>query len=554
MAFVYFILLLGGLILFHELGHFLTARACGVRVLTFSIGFGPRLLGWTSKRSGTEYALCALPLGGYVKMLGDDPTEPVSDADRPHAFNTQALWKRVLIVFAGPFFNLILPVFIFFFMAFSQPVYPASLGMVIKGGPAWEAGLRSGDRIVTIDGADVSYWWQLQNKVEGAAEQALAVEYERDGRRLTTTVTPRSYERVRYADIGAVDRRGQIRVVRHFLEPLISVAPGSAAEQAGLQSWDRVVAIDGRPIEKFPDLESAIRAAGGATLKLTVLREADWKTAQTAGISLGILNTALDVSVTPKTADIGDLGLDSAEFYVWSVRAGTPAVDQIGLQRGDQVLSLDGEEIPSWLFLESTISDEPERERVIAFRRGAEVLQRRFTPTVNIEKSELNTDMKVVVFGATNHSSYGVPGPVENDATLSLAWHNATVETWDMLKLNVLAISGLFRGKVPLKDLGGPILIYDIAGKTGEQGWDYFFRVMVMLSINLGLLNLLPIPILDGGHLLFFAIEAVKRSPVSMRTRQIATYLGFSVIILLMVLVFKNDLERKWVDIVGAFQ
>ncbi|GMV42329.1 MAG: hypothetical protein AMXMBFR64_40450 [Myxococcales bacterium] len=552
MGFVYFILLLGGLIFFHELGHFLTARACGVKVLTFSLGFGPRLFGWTSRRSGTEYIVCALPLGGYVKMFGDDPTEPVRDEDRSYAFNTQALWKRFLIVLAGPFFNLILPVFIFFFMAFGQPVFPATLGMVIKGGPAWEAGLRSGDRIVSIDGSEVKYWWQLQDRVEGAAEQNLTIEYERDGQRLSTQVTPRSYERVRYADIGAIDRKGQIRVVRHYLEPLIHVAPGSAAEGAGLQSWDRVVAIDGRPIEKFPDLESAVRAAKGP-LTLTILREADWGTAASSGVSLGVLATARDVQLSPQTAELADLGLDTAEFYVWAVRPGTPA-DQIGLQRGDQILTLDGEEIPSWLFLETSVSDEPERERVLAWRRGAEVIERRFTPSVTVEKSDLNTDMKVAVFGAINHSSYGVPGPVDNEAKLALAWHNATVETWDKLKLNVLAIAGLFRGKVPLKDLGGPILIYDIAGKTQEAGWTYFFQVMVMLSINLGLLNLLPIPILDGGHLLFFAIEAVKRSPVSMRTRQIATYVGFSFIILLMVLVFKNDLERKWDDIIGAFQ
>lgn len=551
MAIVYFILLLGGLIFFHELGHFLTARACGVRVLTFSLGFGPRLFGWTSKRTGTDYIVCALPLGGYVKMLGDDPTEPVPEADRPYAFTTQALWKRFLIVFAGPFFNLILPVFIFFFMAFGQPVYPSELGMVIKGGPAWEAGLRAGDRIVSIDGTEVRYWWQLQDLIEGAAGENLAVEYERDGQRHTAQVQPKSYERVRYADIGAIDRRGQIRVVRHYLEPIVWVEPGSAAEQAGLRPWDRVVAIDGRPIHRWTQVESALRTAG-APVEVTVLREQAWSAAEQTGVSLGLRGQVATARIP--AGEPAAAGLDTAEYRVWSVRPGTPAADQLGLQRGDLVTKLDGEEIPSWLFLESSISDEPERERVLTFVRGGEEVQARFTPVVNIEKSELNTDMKVVVFGASNHSGYGVPDSIPNESKLALAWHNATVETWDKLTLNVLAIAGLFRGAVPLKDLGGPILIYDIAGKTQEQGWDYFFNVMVMLSINLGLLNLLPIPILDGGHLLFFAIEAVKRRPVSMRTRQIATYLGFSLIILLMVLVFKNDLERKWDDIVGAFR
>jgi regulator of sigma E protease len=554
MAFFYFILLLGGLIFFHELGHFLTARLCGVRVLTFSLGFGPRLLTWRSKRSGTEYVVSVLPLGGFVKMLGDDPSEPVPAEERAVSFTTQPLWKRFLIVFAGPFFNLVLPVFIFFFMAFGQPVYPSTLGMVIEGGPAWQAGLRAGDRIVAIDGDEVSYWWQLQDLISDAADTTLTVEYMRDGTRQTTQVTPKTFERIRYADIGAVDRRGQIRVVRHFLEPIVVTRPGSAAEQAGLQSWDRVVAVDGKPVKQWADVESAVRTAAGGRVELTVLREQPWTGPTTAGVDLATWGAPQKVTLTPTTTDLGALGLDSAEFYVYSVRPGTPAADQIGLQRGDKVVSLDGERLASWLFLESQIGERPEQEHTITFERAGETIQRSFTPVVRTEKTEFNTDMKVIVFGAENHVEYGLPEAIDNDAPLSLAWHNATEETWDKLKLNVLAIAGLFRGNVPLKDLGGPILIYDIAGKTQEAGWEYFFQVMVMLSINLGLLNLLPIPILDGGHLMFFAIEAIKRKPVSMRTRQIATYVGFSFIILLMVLVFKNDLERKWDDILGAFR
>ena len=554
MAFFYFILLLGGLIFFHELGHFLVARLCGVKVLTFSLGFGPRLASYRSKRSGTEYVIAALPLGGYVKMLGDDPTEQVSPEDRAVAFTHQPLWKRFLIVLAGPVFNLILPVIIFFFMAFGQDVYPSQLGMVIKDGPAWQAGLRAGDRIVGIDGEEVAYWWQLQDLISGSAEKTITVEYERAGERYSTQVTPKVYERVRYADIGAVDRRGQIRVVRQYLEPIVVVVPGTDAERAGLRSWDRVVAIDGKPIDQFHQIADTVRLAKGAPLTLTVLRESSWGTPDASGLDLATFGAPKTIPLTVPSGDLASAGIDSAEFFVYSVQPGTPAADQLGLQRGDQVVALDGQDIPSWFFLEVQINEKPDKEWTLTFMRDGQKLERRFKPEVKVEKTELNTDVKVVIFGATNHNEYGLPGPIDNDSVLALAWHDAIYETWDKLKLNVLAISGLFRGRVPLKDLGGPILIYDLAGRTQEQGWDYFFQIMVMLSINLGLLNLLPIPILDGGHLMFFAIEAVKRSPVSMRTRQIATYVGFSIIILLMVLVFKNDIERKWDDILGAFR
>ena len=164
MAILYFMALLGGLILFHEFGHFIVARMCGVRVLVFSLGFGPRWTVYRSKKSGTEYCISALPLGGYVKMLGEDPDEELPESERAFAFNNKALWKRFLIVFAGPFFNLVLPLFIFFFVGLATPeLAPAELGLVMEDGPAAEAGLEPGDRIVSINGEDVQYWWQMHS-------------------------------------------------------------------------------------------------------------------------------------------------------------------------------------------------------------------------------------------------------------------------------------------------------------------------------------------------------------------------------------------------------
>ncbi|NUN14400.1 MAG: site-2 protease family protein [Myxococcales bacterium] len=562
MALAYFILLIGGLVFFHEFGHFITARLCGVRVLVFSLGFGPRWTIYRSSRSGTEYCVSLLPLGGYVKMLGEDPAEPLSPQDRPFSFNSQALWKRFLIVFAGPFFNLILPVFIFFFLAFGQNVHPTTIGIVVPGGPAWEQGLRDGDKIVSLDGEDVNYWWEIQDKIASSPDKTLDIVYERDGKLISTTITPRVFSQVRYAELGATEKQGQIRVVQTYIKPIVYVAPGSAAAAAGLSSWDRIVSIDDQPVEKWYEVERQLGKLSGKTVKIQALRHESIGNVFGMEMSTWGLPKTVSLAVPATNNSAASLGLDSAELYVHYVQPGTPAETQIGLQRGDKLETLNGQPIPTWSIFERLVYDDvkialrndEEKEFTVTFLRNGVRHEQRFLPTQLSRKGEHNTDVTVVVIGAHNLSEYGSPSPIPNAEPLRYAARQAVWETWDKLKLNVLAVAGLFSGHVPLKDLGGPILIGQIAAKTEDYGWTYFFKVMVMLSINLGLLNLLPVPMLDGGHLMFFAIEAIRREPVSIRIRQIAAYIGLSMILLLMVLVFKNDIERSWASIISVFQ
>ena len=240
------------------------------------------------------------------------------------------------------------------------------------------------------------------------------------------------------------------------------------------------------------------------------------------------------------------LGVTQSETIVFEVKEGTPASDQLGLVPGDRILALDGEPVQRWRYMLARIHEAPDQERTLQIQRGDEVLTRSFTPVEKSIRGEFNNEARKVVFGAENLSEVGFPEDVTNEHLLAFALHRAFGETWEAIRLNVHAIGGLFVGKVPMSQLGGPIFIGQLAAKTGEKEHKarWFFGIMVMLSINLGLLNLLPIPMLDGGHLMFFAIEAVKRSPVSIRTRQIAAYVGLSFILMLMILVFKNDLSR----------
>jgi regulator of sigma E protease len=601
MGLIYFLLLLGGLVFFHEFGHFIVARMCGVKVLTFSLGFGPGWSVYTSPKSGTEYRLSILPLGGYVKMLGEDPTEVVEGADEPGAFSSKALWKRTLIVAAGPFFNLILPVFIFFFLGiFTAELPPSEIGMVMNNGPAWEAGLREGDRVVSINGEEVKYWWQLHEKISDAAEQDLDVTVRRGDEILETKIRPRLYSELRIPELGFMDQRGQIRVGAEYVKPVLSPRPGGMAEKAGVQGWDWVTSVNGEPVERFSELRNALEQQKGP-LELTVVRKANWFNPEAK--ERPDLENAVKDKITLNSPGVGEaleiVGLGSAENAVFSVEEESPAAALIpcpqgcdtdvdcsvgsicnsgqcvvscteskqcasgvqcvggycddkglhgegfSLAEGDWVLAHNGTELQRWHHLRRKLYEFPERvHRLDVLRESGAVSSGCFIPKTITVKNEFNSDEKKVFLGAANLSALDMPSRVANEDRFAYASHRAIWDTLDAIRVNVFAIAGLFVGNVPMNQLGGPIFIGQLAAKTQERGARWFFGIMVMLSINLGLLNLLPVPMLDGGHLFFFAIEGITRKPVSIRIRQIAAYIGLSFIFLLMIMVFKNDLER----------
>lgn len=607
MGLIYFVLLLGGLVFFHEFGHFIVARLCGVRVLTFSLGFGP---GWTvykSPRSGTEYCLAILPLGGYVRMLGEDPTMEISDEDYADSFGSKALWKRTLIVAAGPVFNLILPIFIFFFMGiFATELAPSELGMVMTNGPAWEAGLREGDRVLSIDDDEVDYWWQLHAKISGAADQDVSIRVKRGNREIETMIRPRLYSELRIPQLGFMDQKGQIRVGAEFVKPVVVPVPESSAAKAGLQEWDQIVAINGQKIDRFAAVQHYFEQTAG-TLELDVVRKEQWfQEDAREPVSLDGLTTSRVVLQSAGTeGSLAGHGIRSAELVVAEVEEGSPAsalktcpssceteedcavgsvcmpgangeagacqmlceresdcvescvsgrcttqkaaapTEGFSLSPGDEILAHNGVLLQRWHHMRSKLNEYPARPHRLDIRRAdGEELIVCFVPETATIKNEFNSEEKRIFLGVSNRSALDLPPRIPNESRFVYASHRAIWDTVDAIRVNLYAIGGLFVGSVPMSQLGGPIFIGQLAAKTQERGFRWFFGIMVMLSINLGLLNLLPIPMLDGGHLFFFAIEAVTRRPVSIRVRQIAAYIGLSFIFLLMIMVFKNDLER----------
>ncbi len=548
----YFLLLLGGLIFFHELGHFVVARLMGVHVMTFSIGFGPPILRFKGRKTGpappTEYVIAALPFGGYVRMLGDDPAEDLPDHLRTVSFNHKAVWRRFLIVAAGPVFNLVLPYFILFGSGIIQTHEgPSSVGMVDEIGPAGQAGLQPGDSVVSIDGDAVSYWYELQDIISARPEEHLTVEVLRDGHEgpVALEVTPRRHREQLMAGLDVTHETGRIGIVNSYLRPYVAVVAGSPAHAAGLRTGDQVTAVNGSALKTHDQLLQAIDASPGAPVTLSYSRHALREDIGTTGAATA--GTEGEATI-PATGTLKHRGVASLDCVVEDVWEGSPA-ETIGLVAGDVILALDDNTCRVWSFFHSRLSAERTTSHTLAWAHGDLIRTASHDDWIGLISPDpkRHPDLKQETVGVRQvRGIFRTPERIAITNRLGYAVSYSIFETHRSIVMNVATVVGLLRGAVPVSELSGPVGIAVLVSKTSEYGWGYFFQLMVWLSISLGLINLLPIPVLDGGHIMFLGIEAIRRRPVSLRTRQIATYIGLAFIILLMVAVIKFDIERPW--------
>jgi regulator of sigma E protease len=439
---------LGILIFIHELGHFAVAKLASVGVERFSLGFGPRI--WSIRRGETEYCLSLVPLGGYVKMTGEEahgeeaihPATEGPAADPARSFAAKPLWIRALIVFAGPGMNFVLAAVIFsaVFAAVGEPVLPPTVGRVLPDSAAAAAGLRPRDEVKAVDGRPVSHWGEVEQAVARAEGRPLTLTLARDGAERTVSVTPRKVpgrtpfnEPTETWSIGA----------RPYLPPVVGeVRAGMPAAEAGVRPRDRVVALNGQPIETWDELAEAISTRAGEAVTLTIERD----------------GSRLDLSVTPRA---------------------------------------------------------------------------------EVERDALGNETRVGRIGIATATSetYRRPGPLG-------AAVRGIGRTWDVTWLTLVSIWKLVSGAIPASNIGGPLQISMVAGQQAQQGLVSYAFFLALISINLAILNLLPVPMLDGGHLLFFAIEAVLGRPLSVRKREIAQQIGLALLLMLMVFALFNDLTR----------
>jgi regulator of sigma E protease len=534
-----FIFLLSLLIFVHELGHFLVARACGVRVLKFSLGFGPPVgfgryrLRWT--RGHTQYVVAWFPIGGFVKMLGenlDEADDPALVAHSEEALSHKPTWQKLAVVFAGPAMNLVLPVVLFMAtLAIGVPRPTPVIGTVEPGAPAALAGLQAGDVIRQVDDEPLQWWSDFEDLVRTHSGEVLHVSYERTGE--VRSVALEVGERPSFDEFGTRVEVGWIGAGHRRLAAVLGVpSSGSAAARAGLRSGDVVEAVAEQPVEDW-DAFSAAYAAADAPVALRV-RRGDDEGAETLTLE------------SPALGDVRRLGVVPASVLIASVEPDSPA-QRGGLEPGDLILSVDGDPVWSFASFAETVRTSEGRALDLAFARGGEVQRVSIAPQLDMRDMGLGIEESRYLVGISAKVQT-LTGSLAVDRQVNplIALPRAVGMTVELTHTFLRGLGKLITGEVSRKQVAGPIGIAEITAKAFERGWETYLSIMVLISINLGILNLLPIPILDGGQAVIFAIEGVRRAPLSLRTREIFQQVGFTVLVLLMGLAFWNDLSRQW--------
>jgi regulator of sigma E protease len=530
------VLMLGVLITVHEFGHFAAAKLCGVRVLKFSIGFGPPIgfgrfrMSWT--RGGTEYVIAWLPLGGFVKMLGENPDEvdsPEVEADPGHALGSKPTWQKLSVVFAGPAMNLALPVFVFAAtLALGIDRREAVVGTVEPGSPAAQAGLLPGDRVVSIQGEPIAWWDELEKQVRARPREQLTLGVEREGRR---------------SDLGVeVAKRAGLDIFRLTSEvgwlglqhdrqmPVVGITSNDTpAARAGLRSGDRVARVGETPVEDWTAFAQAYAQSQGP-VELTLIRGAE--------------GSEIRLSV-PSLGGVAELGVIPAVVLVASVSEGKPAA-RAGIGPGDLIVAVDDAPLGSFSTFQETVLASEGRTLAILVAREGETRRVSIRPELT-QVGEGGVEGELYLIGIRGEDAT-LPGAIATDQVLNplVALPRAAAMTVDLTRIFMSGLQKVISGEISRRSIGGPIEIAKQSHMALQAGWDRFVNLLVLISINLGILNLLPIPILDGGQALMFLVEEVKRSPLSIRTRELVQQLGLVVLVALMGFAFWNDVSRHW--------
>jgi regulator of sigma E protease len=553
MDFVYFIVLVSSLILVHEFGHFLFAKVFGVKVLTFSLGFGPKIIKLHGRE--TEYCVSLLPLGGYVRMLEESKNDLVMPEDRRRTFESIAAYKRVIIVLAGPVMNLVFPVLLYFSVFVGDgPFLPATVGVVLPRHPA-EGKLFPGDRIMAINAEEIGTFDELKRIVSKAPGKNLKLKVFRDNRDVEVDVQVEETNERR--DFDLVERIGTIGIQPSAPASVIGVSSSeSPAYRAGLRSFDLITSVGGQPVRRFMDLEDAFDEDLGGTLPVTYLRPVSVPDALGGLADMAVFEAGV-VALTPDpngTTLLERTGIETADLYVAIVPAES-YLYKAGLRAGDKLLRLDGEAVPAWSTFRERVFSAPDRQHHFDYfsARDGRVRSGEF----QMRREEFSdprgqTVRRQYVLPIQHWTPVAPEERVAHPSPLRYALVKAVEETLDVTRLVIVGLVRLAQGRLSLDTLSGPITIYQVAGEEGRKGADYFIWAMAVISINLGLFNLLPIPVLDGGHLLFLTLEGIMRRKVPLRIRELSHIVGMAILFGLMVLAFKNDIEKRWDTLIGA--
>ncbi|MBT8491580.1 MAG: site-2 protease family protein [Deltaproteobacteria bacterium] len=539
MSLVYFLALIGVLVTIHEFGHFAMAKLLDFQVTTFSIGFGRPIV--RLKVGDTEYRVGIVPLGGYVRILGEEPDE---DLASPRAYRRKPLWQQLMVVFAGPAANLLLPVAIYFVFFAGHTELPAAfIGDILPGGPAQEAGLMAGDRVVAIDGESTRYFEDVETAVQASPGRELHLKIARGGKKFEKYIVPVS-RTTRRRD-GSSQSHGSIGISwAPFLPRVGVIDPSSPAGRAGLETGDLIVSIDGRELSNWSQLEAAFESHGRRR-NLAVFR------GTTVAGGAQLLSPRL-MAMVPETRVGGRgksqvyAGLAPAEMFVSRVEPGSPA-DLAGLREGDLITTLDDQQVRHWMLFDQRLQSRPDHQWKVGWQRlgpGGQVLSlsAKVKQVRQRRSDDYGNQQTMLVFGAHSQPSLGRSDMAPIDGRLTYAFGRAIDRTGETIGVLASGLWAIVRGQAP--DMGGPVTMYRAASASGKKGWSDFLLLIALISVSVGLLNLLPIPGLDGGQVLVFVLEAVRRGPLSPITRDRLTFVGLAVVGIITILALKNDVMR----------
>lgn len=438
-----FIIAIALLIAVHEFGHFIVARKLGIKVEKFSIGFGRALFSWRSRDGEVEYIIAAIPLGGYVKMLGETPTEQgeesrqkLSEKDRARSFDVQPPWKRAAVAVAGPMFNFLFAIVAYMMVAWlGQTVMPPVIGNIVPASVAEQSGMMPGDVVSALNGRPIHSWQEMEEQLKFVAGSDVEAELERGG----------SPYRVRFK----LPKPEQDTLLVNVAESSLGIAPaidivvdmveeGGPGALGGLKAGDRIRQVAGRPVRSIGELIDTIRKHAGVPVTIYLQRE----------------SISLNLTVVP-------------------------AADDHGFGRVGVRLAAQSEYDP------------------VVYRMGP---------------------VDGFLFGF--------------------------VRTWEMTVMTLNVLGKMATAAISPENLGGPIAIAQLAGKTAELGLVSFLSFLALISVNLAVLNLMPVPVLDGGHLVYIGLEKIRGRPLSPEMMEKTQIIGISLIVLLMLFAFYNDLAR----------
>ncbi len=518
-----FIIFLGPLVFFHELGHFLFARLFGVRVEVFSLGFGPKI--FKKKKNDTEYAISIIPLGGYVKMFGDDPMkkDEIPEEDRKYSFTHKSKWAKFWIVFGGPLANFILAYFIYFaLLVGGEKVPEPKIGLIPQNSQYYQIGFRTADVLVQVNQKEVLGFDDL-NLIDSDVD---------------TVIVQRGNSNIKI-DVGYPAQKFVNDIMsfpHHFRAPFYINKKG----EKFLVSANKIKAKDNSSKEnnkffsladvdiKSDSIEEYMRLDSNVFYIYPVLDDK-------ISLEFEILEVAKSYN-----EELMKKGLFPVDLMINSIVMDSPA-DKSLLKKDDIIFKINGETLYSFSTLRETVQNIKDGESAtIEFFRDSKLKEVKLQPEMNKVGDEV-----VMTIGIYSSVQQSRPRMIESSQKpFGSSILVAFTRTIEGMEKTVMGFVKLITAQASMKNIGGPVAIAKVAADSLSISLSYFFRLMAIISINLGIINLFPIPVLDGGHIMFLILEVVNRGPLSQRKMEIAQQFGVSLLLLLVTVALYNDFSR----------